>query len=189
MIMLKDVVYAVFDQHTQGIWISGGASTTIGVEVMLTATHRSQLALGSIGNDVTALQSKLNDFYGPSLRTDGCFGSETEALVKQFQQNCAIAIDGVVGPQTWSALVSITPYAQIVHTYVRQGETSDEVKYLQARLNYYFGAELSVDGCFDEATTAQVKRFQSAVQITVDGIVGPQTWLYLDPPNINLQLP
>ena len=154
---------------------------------MLTSINRSQLALGNIGNDVTALQSKLNDFYGPTLCTDGCFGTDTEALVKQFQQNCAIAVDGIVGNQTWSSLDSITPYAQMVHIYARQGETSDEVIFLQARLNYYFGAELSVDGCFDAATTDQVKRFQSTVQITVDGIVGPQTWLYLDPPNIKLQ--
>ena len=153
---------------------------------MLIATMRSQLALGSIGNDVTFLQSKLNDFYGPSLRTDGCFGPETELFVKQFQQNCAIAVDGIVGVETWSALETITPYAQSAHAYLRQGDTSDEVKYLQARLNYYFGPELPVDGYFDIATTEQVKCFQSAVQITVDGIVGLQTWLYLEPPNINI---
>ena len=147
---------------------------------------RSQLALGSIGNDVTSLQSKLNDFYEANIPTDGCFGPETELWVKQFQHNCAIAVDGIVGAETWSALETITPYAQAVHTYLRQGDKGDEVKYLQVRLNYYFGPELTVDGCFDAATTQQVKQFQSIVQITVDGIVGPQTWLYLEPPNINI---
>jgi peptidoglycan hydrolase-like protein with peptidoglycan-binding domain len=43
---------------------------------------------------------------GSSLKVDGSFGPSTEAAVKMVQGNAKIAIDGVVGQQTWSVLVT-----------------------------------------------------------------------------------
>jgi peptidoglycan hydrolase-like protein with peptidoglycan-binding domain len=45
------------------------------------------------------------------LRVDGIFGPRTEAAVRAFQQAIAqdvpsMAVDGIVGPMTWQALVS-----------------------------------------------------------------------------------
>ncbi|MCA1702237.1 MAG: peptidoglycan-binding protein [Actinobacteria bacterium] len=37
---------------------------------------------------------------------DGIFGPLTEAAVRAFQQGAGIDVDGVVGPQTWNALLS-----------------------------------------------------------------------------------
>ena len=153
---------------------------------MLTDTVHATLTLGSTGDEVMQLQFWLNGFYGPSLQTDGYFGPETESFVRRFQTNCTIPVDGIVGARTWAYLEEIIPYARTVHSFLRRGETGSEVKYLQARLNHYFGPELTVDGCFDAATEAQVKRFQAAVLITVDGVVGLQTWLYVDQPNIDI---
>ena len=155
-------------------------------EPMLTATIRPNLTTGSTGDNVKYLQSKLNDFYGPILNTDGIFGYETEDWVRRFQEVCAITVDGGVRKQTWSFLEDITPYANSVHSFLRRGHTGSEVKYLQARLNHYLGTNLIVDGLFDDNTEAHVKRFQSAIQIKIDGIIGPQTWLYLDPPNFDI---
>lgn len=40
------------------------------------------------------------------LVNDGDFGPDTEAAVKNFQQNQGLTPDGVVGPQTWEALLT-----------------------------------------------------------------------------------
>lgn len=41
------------------------------------------------------------------------------------------------------------------------------------------GYTLSIDSDFGPQTQATVKAFQAAQHLTVDGIVGPQTWLVL----------
>lgn len=46
---------------------------------------------------------------------------------------------------------------------------------LQRALNRT-GAYLTIDGLFGQATRSAVKAFQSNNSLTVDGIVGPQTW-------------
>ena len=60
-----------------------------------------------------------------------------------------------------------------------EGDTGPAVTTLQTRLNVW-GATLTVDGDFGAATLAAVKAFQTAQKLTVDGIVGPQTWSALN---------
>jgi peptidoglycan hydrolase-like protein with peptidoglycan-binding domain len=38
------------------------------------------------------------------LEIDGRFGTRTETAVKAFQEASGIAVDGVVGPETWDRL-------------------------------------------------------------------------------------
>lgn len=56
------------------------------------------LKLGSRGNEVKALQEKLN------LKADGIFGSLTEEAVKDFQRSNGLEVDGIVGANTLSKL-------------------------------------------------------------------------------------
>lgn len=64
------------------------------------------LKLGSSGSYVRRLQTLLNSrlIPSPNLLEDGVFGSKTDVAVKQFQTQCALIADGVVGPRTWTAL-------------------------------------------------------------------------------------
>jgi len=58
----------------------------------------------------------------------------------------------------------------------RRGSTGDEVKQIQRELqneNHYHGP---IDGIFGGGTESAVKAFQRSENITVDGIVGPETW-------------
>ncbi|MEG4976450.1 peptidoglycan-binding domain-containing protein [Microcoleus sp. K4-B3] len=41
---------------------------------------------------------------GYPVATDGFFGLKTEQAVIKFQKQNKIAVDGIVGPQTWSLL-------------------------------------------------------------------------------------
>ena len=43
------------------------------------------------------------------LKEDGIFGKLTEEAVKEFQKKCNIAVDGIVGSETWAALAHRTP--------------------------------------------------------------------------------
>jgi hypothetical protein len=58
---------------------------------------------------------------------------------------------------------------------VQQGSTGPFVSTLQQDLNK-LGYSLAVDGSFGPLTRAAVVSFQSGAHISVDGIVGPQTW-------------
>lgn len=56
---------------------------------------------------VEHLQLMLNQRGGyPKLNQDGVFGSATEASVRNYQQNENLAVDGIVGKQTWTSLLS-----------------------------------------------------------------------------------
>lgn len=59
---------------------------------------------GSSGQVVTAAQTQLN-VYGYGLVADGAFGSKTKSATVAFQKNHQLEADGVIGPQTWRALL------------------------------------------------------------------------------------
>ena len=69
---------------------------------------------GSVGPAVRAVQDQINfrnNKDGRTLTVDGIFGPKTAAAVKAFQQAMSIqvpgfAVDGIIGPQTWRALVT-----------------------------------------------------------------------------------
>ncbi|MEC4883779.1 MAG: peptidoglycan-binding domain-containing protein [Scytonema sp. PMC 1070.18] len=61
------------------------------------------LSFGTSGVAVRALQ-KLLLSNGYATRVDGVFGALTEATVKAFQNQRNLAVDGVVGQNTWYEL-------------------------------------------------------------------------------------
>jgi peptidoglycan hydrolase-like protein with peptidoglycan-binding domain len=64
---------------------------------------------GSRGDAVRAVQEEFNvrQFAGTTigLTVDALFGAETDMAVRGFQGDVGLVVDGVVGPQTWAALV------------------------------------------------------------------------------------
>lgn len=66
-----------------------------------------QIKLGDTGAEVEKAQSALKAL-GFELDVDGEFGSQTEAVVKQFQEANKIGTTGIIGPQTATALYSGT---------------------------------------------------------------------------------
>jgi hypothetical protein len=103
---------------------------------------------------------------GSGLKADGVFGVATEDAVRRFQGQQGIAVDGVVGPDTWSRLF-IT---------VRRGSTGEAVKAVQVRMNLRQANPIAVDGGFGPLTEQAVREFQLSQAIEDDGIVGPVTW-------------
>jgi hypothetical protein len=122
---------------------------------------------GNTGDEVTALQYLLNS-YGYALAADGIFGVGTRSAVQSFQSSKGLAVDGIVGPNTWNALVS--------GKTVKSGNSGAAVEAVQYLLVNKFGYGIGVDGIFGPSTTQAVKDFQTTYGLSSDGIVGPGTW-------------
>lgn len=129
------------------------------------------LKQGSTGGFVVALQYLLNQ-YGYNLSTDGIFGSGTAKAVQQFQTNNNLTLDGIVGRNTWQALLNINPASQVL----RRGGKSSSVLFLQRLLLSYLYPINNLDGIFGGETERAVKAFQSENGLVADGIVGANTW-------------
>jgi peptidoglycan hydrolase-like protein with peptidoglycan-binding domain len=72
---------------------------TLSLPVLRKGQHETEPA-------VERLQTMLNYVSGTdSLDVDAIFGSKTEAAVRAFQANENLAVDGVVGKNTWTALL------------------------------------------------------------------------------------
>lgn len=61
------------------------------------------LKKGSRGKNVQQMQQRLKD-RGWKITVDGIFGAQTDTVVRAFQREKGLAVDGIVGARTWSAL-------------------------------------------------------------------------------------
>ena len=134
---------------------------------------------GSLG-DVSVVQERLVA-WGYKLAVDGDFGPVTEACVRDFQARVKVTVDGAVGPVTWARLDAAPTAADGVPTpgvgepELSQGSTGSDVIRLQSLLTSH-RVPTSLDGVFGAQTEANVRSFQAAAGIAVDGVVGPVTW-------------
>ncbi len=143
--------------------------TTANLSFNSYATVRS----GATGALVDAAQCLLEAAgHDPGGATPtGTFDAGTVAATKAFQTARGLAADGIIGPRTWTALLShgTTPL-------LRNGSTGDAVTRLQRALTAALGRTVGIDGIFGPGTEGAVRDYQSARGLGVDGIVGPATW-------------
>jgi len=130
---------------------------------------------GATGDVVRRLQRALFRTAAHQIHIDGIFGWQTEEAVVDFQKSDNLTPDGVVGPLTWHALPDGGPMPLL-----QVGSTGDVVRSLQNVLAEGAGewgvGPQGVDGIFGPHTRASVEAFQRWSQVSVDGMVGDQTW-------------
>ncbi|ALX66334.1 peptidoglycan-binding protein [Microbacterium sp. XT11] len=88
-----------------GIW--GQLSDAKGFGSGAPSGARPTIRRGDKGPHVLALQTRLKtaySLYAGKLALDSDFGPATERAVKEFQRRAGLAVDGIVGPNTWKAL-------------------------------------------------------------------------------------
>jgi N-acetylmuramoyl-L-alanine amidase len=135
---------------------------------------------GSSGREVKDIQDRL--VSAGFLAADcgelaqGSFGDETDRAVRAFQQSKGLRADGIVGPDTWPALVDASRTLGSRFLYLREPPLrGDDVTDLKRRLNslgFYSGKE---DGVLDHDTALAVEQFQRNSGLVADGIVGTRT--------------
>lgn len=65
-----------------------------------------QVEPGSVGGHVRAVQALLNANLNAGLSIDGEYGPKTAAAIKKFQSVKKLSPDGIVGKDTWAALLN-----------------------------------------------------------------------------------
>ena len=118
----------------------------------------TKLWRGNTGSSVLDLQQKLNR-NGYNLDEDGVFGSNTYNAVLDYQRRNNLAVDGVVGDETWGSLgkVQSAPAQQSTQksTYTPYDPGSD--KAYQEALKKQQEAENSKPGEYQGAYDQQLK--------------------------------
>ncbi len=131
---------------------------------------------GDRGPAVRDVQRRLARLLAPDLVDDGAFGPHTRDAVRDFQRQRGLPADGIVGPETWHALVEAgfgLGDRLLWHSAVPM--RGDDVLDLQRRLNQLgFNAGVE-DGIFGHATRAAVEELQRNMGLAVDGLAGPAT--------------
>lgn len=181
---------------TSGTGIGVATVTPLPYTPAPSATPQGSLKVGSSGQDVRNVQSKLKSLGFYKGTVDGDFGEGTEAAVKAFQKQYKLTVDGKVGASTLKALASARATAKpsasatpkrtaapratatpVInsHTYLRKGSSGKAVKQMQERLislGYLTG---TANGKFDDSTEAGLMAFQRRNTRYADGVAGPET--------------
>ena len=74
------------------------------IAILPLQVNAASLRVGSRGEDVKTVQTKLKRWGYYSGGVDGIFGTQTKDAVVKFQQTNSLTADGVVGPATAKAL-------------------------------------------------------------------------------------
>jgi peptidoglycan hydrolase-like protein with peptidoglycan-binding domain len=106
------------------------------------------------------------------------------ALVTAIVGTSSLAASASVSLKKPGAPANVCQYTSLQEGGLTEGDTGLAVKQAQCVLNYAYtnghGDTVAVDGDFGPATFAVTKDFQRCVGITVDGIMGTQTWTQMD---------
>jgi peptidoglycan hydrolase-like protein with peptidoglycan-binding domain len=152
----------------------------------------STISLGSTGDDVKRLQRVLarHLLWNPFGPITGVFDASLESSVKAFQAADGLTVDGVVGPETWSAL----PSYREASPELKNGSMGPAVAWLQRVLA---GVDVAInftpyggpiDGRFGPQTETALCALQTWAGLTADGVVGDDTWFTWMTPGTAQQL-
>lgn len=121
--------------------------------------------------NVRNIQSTLNSRYGANLTVDGIWGpASNRELIRAFQielnrtYGAGLITDGIWGQKTKAASRNL-----------RLGDRGNLVWIMQAAL-YVNGFPAIPDGIFGTQTEANLRNFQRANGLSIDGIAGPNTF-------------
>ena len=174
--ILTDSKYLTSDKYLKrgDILVKPGVHTVMALEngseagsgTSTTAATVKKTSTGKI-TTVAAIQQWLNDSYSAGLDVDDEYGPKTKkAIVKVVQSCIGTTADGIFGTKSKKAWVN-----------VRSGSKGTQAKCVQMMLicRGFSCGSCGADGDFGSNSVAAVRSFQSALGLTVDGIVGKNT--------------
>ncbi|HVE73593.1 MAG TPA: N-acetylmuramoyl-L-alanine amidase [Mycobacteriales bacterium] len=113
----------------------------------------------------------------PELPDEPTYDDATDHAVRSFQQQRGLSVDGMVGAETYRALVAarLKLGDRLLHLVARTPYSGDDVAALQDRLLELGFDAGRVDGVFGARTAAALQGFQRDYGLLPDGTCGPAT--------------
>ena len=138
------------------------------------------------GNDVKFIQTKLNKlYYKENIEVNGIYDTNTENLVKKFQQDKELKVDGIIGPITFDRLINsiLVEFTRILKYNENGFMYGDDVLFFQKQIKKSmkrFGiTNISVTGYYDLITYNNIKKIQKLQLIPMTGEVDSVMWEFL----------
>ncbi|MBW1598397.1 peptidoglycan-binding protein [Streptomyces sp. JJ38] len=142
-------------QSDQGLTADGYVGSDTWPELVVTVSS------GHTGSAVKAAQVLLNK-YGYDLAVDGDFGPGTDSATRDFQSDQGLAVDGIVGPNTWRALTSGSG----------SGGTDEKLTHAQAAAMFQSaGISWSSSGNCSDRYNSSCTSFDQLRRTSADGII------------------
>ncbi|HYN36135.1 MAG TPA: N-acetylmuramoyl-L-alanine amidase [Actinomycetota bacterium] len=131
---------------------------------------------GDRSQEVADVQARLREVGLDVDDEPGSFGASTKEAVRAFQQRRDLLADGIVGPDSWNALVEAGwRFGDRALYFKNPPMRGDDVLALQARMNALGFDSGREDGIFGRDTDNAVRAFQHEYAIPEDGIFGPRS--------------
>ena len=134
-----------------------------------------KLSMGSRGEDVRALQERLNELGYKCGSSDGVFGSNTKRAVRYFQDAIGASQDGVATDRLQQRLFESGAPEFVLYVQLKKGYDGVRVEKLQTRLRELNYLAAPVDGEYGARTVDAIKLFQKKANLKIDGIAGVKT--------------
>ncbi len=162
------------------VYASATATPSPTPTMVITEETVVTIQAGSRGSMVLSLQRRLVELGYYTSRLDGVYLEDDITAVRAFQKANGLTVDGKAGYKTQLALYSDTAVrgdvgSATLAATMRYGDSGDSVTTLQNRLielGYLTG---TADGKFGSSTKAALVAFQTANNLTRDGIAGAKT--------------
>ena len=101
------------------------------------------------------------------IKVNGLFDANFVAFMVSWQTGHKVTPDGVIGPDTWTAIAKAAPTCST---------SKNRISGYTMALQILLGGNLTCDAIYGSRTKAAVATYQDAKKLKSDGICGPQTW-------------
>ncbi|ERT58791.1 MULTISPECIES: peptidoglycan-binding protein [Megasphaera] len=175
-------------------WVYNGMILACAVAALAVLPAGATFHPGDRGPQILEIQQALNA-AGYAVDADGDYGSGTAGAVRAFQTSHGLDIDGIIGAQTYKAIMGkALPENKCSHfvqkktdaasagtgqTIAPMAVTADnEIQVVQQALASH-GYSVVIDGVFGSGTEQAIREFQRQRGLDADGIVGKATFYAL----------
>lgn len=132
------------------------------------------LGSGSSGTEVMDLQYRLADLGYFGDEPDGKYDNETIIAVKNVQKDLGLADNGIANPALLEIIFSDDAPVSAGQATLKEGKSGPVVRRIQIALQTLGLYDGEMDSVLDVDVTDAVKKFQSACNYPVDGVLTPE---------------
>ena len=130
---------------------------------------------GDTGLNVYVLQSRLGQMGYFTGSRSASFGELTRQAVERFQRDNGLEVTGQADAATWAAIYSHSSAADMPTDVMKTGDSGENVRAVQTRLNALGFYDNAMNGEYGYATETAVRLFQTAANLEATGLLDAET--------------